>query len=107
MKHYQNIIIGPIKYEILLVEDGDKEVYTELTEGETHYFGRVAHRTQKIYIDGEIPGDHQVETIIHEIVHALSAFYVLDLDERQTTGLGIGLTLVLRDNKWLKELYGA
>ncbi len=104
MKRVHTAVIGPTSYEILLVEEGDREELTELTEGDTHYRGRVSHKEEKIFIDNTMKREQIIETIIHELIHSLSAVYSLHLKEKQVSVMSVGLTMMLRDNEWLREL---
>lgn len=54
---------------------------------------------QKIVIDESLPQDKKEETLLHEIIEALSGYYSLNLDHEVITTLGFGLYQVLKDNK--------
>jgi hypothetical protein len=46
-------------------------------------------------------GMEDVDTLLHEIIHAIDFGVSAKLSERQTELLANGLTFVLRDNPWL------
>ena len=48
-------------------------------------------------------GMEDVDTLLHEIVHAIDYSFDLKLTESQVERLGRGLTFVLRDNTWLNS----
>jgi hypothetical protein len=51
-------------------------------------------------VDGEkIPEGSLVDTFMHEVLHAISTTYGLELRERQVAGLAGGLLQVIRDNR--------
>jgi len=45
-----------------------------------------------------MPKDLELDTIIHEITHAIDYQMNLDMSERQVHGVGAGLAAVLIDN---------
>uniref|UniRef100_A0A6M3J4C3 Peptidase n=1 Tax=viral metagenome TaxID=1070528 RepID=A0A6M3J4C3_9ZZZZ len=47
----------------------------------------------------KIPEESVTDTILHEILHAVSRVYGIGLDENQVAGLTGGLMQVIRDNK--------
>ena len=60
---------------------------------------------QEISIKKQMPSDLELDTIIHEITHAIDYQMNLDLTERQVHGVGAGLAAVLIDNpKFLEYL---
>ena len=70
--------------------------------------GYISYKEQKIVIDSTITKEKQKETLLHEILHAITAFlgYSDDLpkdNETMVMTLANGLATVFRDNPHLIE----
>ena len=67
--------------------------------------GQCDDNKQTITIKKEMPSDLELDTIIHEVTHAIDYQMNLDMSERQVHGVGAGLAAVLIDNpKFLEYL---
>ena len=53
---------------------------------------------QIITLKGDMPATLELDTIIHEIVHAIDYQMDLKMSERQVHGVGAGLAAVMIDN---------
>ena len=60
--------------------------------------GQCDDNKQAITIKKSMPSDLELDTIIHEVTHAIDYQMNLDLTERQVHGVGAGLAAVLIDN---------
>ena len=60
--------------------------------------GQCDDNKQTITIKKEMPSDLELDTIIHEVTHAIDYQMNLDMTERQVHGVGAGLAAVLIDN---------
>lgn len=59
--------------------------------------GEINYQHMKIKVDSE--DRSKDETVLHELVHAVSAYWYLDLEEKQVQRLSEGLYHILRENK--------
>lgn len=60
--------------------------------------GQCDDNKQAITFQKGMPKDLELDTIIHEITHAIDYQMNLDMTERQVHGVGAGLAAVLIDN---------
>jgi len=60
--------------------------------------GQCDDNKQLITFQKGMPKDLELDTIIHEITHAIDYQMNLDMSERQVHGVGAGLAAVLIDN---------
>jgi len=85
-------------------------VYTvkDITTRDENFIGRCYPNQGRIEIDKQIQGNRRIQTLFHEIIHALAGEFSIKLNERQTDTVSTGLITVLRDNpkliKLLKEM---
>ena len=86
------IKIGCHEYEVQEVECVNKY---ETRNGEIDHIQRV------IKIDKGLKDDDKREVLLHEIIHGLEEFMVLNLEEDDVTRLAKGLWMVLKDNPGL------
>ena len=70
-------------------------------QGEPDYLGRCYNDTNHIYVEPKMPQDQILDTLLHEITHAVSAQLSLDLDEPTVHRLATGLAAVILDNPGL------
>ena len=100
MKNIKNhlpdqIVICGIKYKIVCAETVNKE---ELERGEIDYM------KCQILIDKTMPQDLQVQTLIHEVLHAvfdLTGNTELAADEKAVQGIATALYCILTQNRYL------
>ena len=60
--------------------------------------GECDNNKQAITLKKEMPSDLELDTIIHEVTHAIDYQMNLEMSERQVHGVGAGLAAVLIDN---------
>ena len=60
--------------------------------------GECDNNKQSITLKKEMPSDLELDTIIHEVTHAIDYQMNLEMSERQVHGVGAGLAAVLIDN---------
>jgi hypothetical protein len=60
--------------------------------------GECDNNKQSITLKKEMPFDLELDTIIHEVTHAIDYQMNLEMSERQVHGVGAGLAAVLIDN---------
>ena len=53
---------------------------------------------QNIWVQDDLKEDTQRETLVHEVLHAISDEMRLELTEQQVAGAAIGILAVLMDN---------
>lgn len=83
------VYVGGLLYDVQ--EREDREFSDE-------YFGRISFPDQIIWIaKGSTPG-RKVETLLHEVIHAIDDAGKLDLDERQVSVLTRGLYAMFVEN---------
>ena len=66
--------------------------------------GLLSMRHNQITIDDDNP--RKQETLLHEILHAVAHFWVVDLEEKDVERLSEGLYHVLRENGMLNNFGG-
>jgi hypothetical protein len=64
--------------------------------------GHIHTSALKIEINNELVHENKLETLLHEIIHAISISTELDLAERQISTLSTCLYSVFRENGWIK-----
>jgi hypothetical protein len=84
----------PIK-TLKIVGKRYKLIYDEKSED----CGQCDDNKQQITIKKSMPSDLELDTIIHEVTHAIDYQMNLELTERQVHGVGTGLAAVLIDNQ--------
>ena len=87
--------IGSVDYTI-------KEKSCVLLNNEAKY-GTCDFSEQIIEIEKRASNQRKIQTLLHELLHAISYEYSLDLSEHQVELLSIGLLQVFRDNPSLKR----
>ena len=60
--------------------------------------GQCDVNNQIISIKADMPGDLELDTILHEIAHAIDYGMKLNMTERQVHGIGSGFAQILMDN---------
>lgn len=72
--------------------------YSENRSGENvnRNLGAIDYKNQIINVDPEHP--EAEETLIHELLHAVSHFWDVDINESEVLRLGVGLTSILKEN---------
>lgn len=100
MKIPKKINILGFEYKII-----QEETETMMRNG---YWGTCNSITQEIHLKPDVPEISKLDTLIHEIIHAIdwqtSGKNGHELTEEQTQHISTGLTTVLRNNKveqWL------
>ena len=91
----------PLK-TIKIVGKRYKIVYDDKAEN----CGECDDNKQQITVKKSMPPDLELDTIIHEVTHAIDYQMNLEMSERQVHGVGTGLAAVLIDNpKFIDYLY--
>jgi hypothetical protein len=85
MSYIKNIKIVGKKYKLSYSSDPDD-------------CGSCDNNKQSITLKKEMPTDLELDTIIHEVTHAIDYQMNLEMSERQVHGVGAGLAAVLIDN---------
>jgi hypothetical protein len=70
------------------------------------HYGQVDYRAQEIVISQAQHPDQQLDTLLHEALHALDQTLRLELSEGQVHALAGGLVALLRDNPELAARLG-
>lgn len=70
-------------------------------------YGSECEATQTIELHTKNTDDRNRETLMHEVLHAVSDIYAAGMDEGQVNTLAFGLTQLLRDNPEFWEMYRA
>ena len=76
--------------------EGEEERDPALLDPE--HAGECRTLEQRILIEDGMKPDTQKDTILHEVLHAISDEMELDLSEEQVTGAAKGILCVLMDN---------
>lgn len=72
------------------------------TDVDRNLMGRLSYDTAQIYIRNDLPIDKKMETLLHEVLHAVymnSGLQPGDEEEKVVTALSSGLYQFLKDNK--------
>jgi peptide deformylase len=85
-------ILGKI-YKLKFLED---------SKFEDQDYGLINFNTMEIQINIDKGLDHQKDTLIHEMIHAIDSDLGIGLTERQVRQLGCGIFQVLKTNKKLR-----
>ncbi|NPV80730.1 MAG: hypothetical protein HPY52_10720 [Firmicutes bacterium] len=93
MKIPDKVKIGPFVYIIERPEIVDRY--------ERELIGQCDHQAGIIRIERALTGSKAEETLLHEILHAVTMFMCLDLSEKQISQLSNGLYMVLKENNLL------
>jgi len=101
MKLPKKIRIMPLDYEILLMDEEEKR--------QGKYLGQCKNNEAKITIDERYNSQVQANTLLHEVLHAVSHHMgKFDLtneqEEKVVEGMATGLCVVMRDNPKLFPL---
>lgn len=70
-----------------------------------HHWGEYHEALQEIWIRNDCTADNKSNTILHEILHAMSDVYGIDLKERQVFILANTLIGVCRDNPEYAQMF--
>ena len=89
MKIPSCVKIGGIPYEV---------EWDATLGGERRAFGELHAATQKIVLDGQMPAEQAGETLLHEIIEAITVHNDLTLDHQHISTLAFQLYQVIRDN---------
>ncbi len=68
-------------------------------------FGLCDHRKLRISLMEDQPEEHMLDTLMHELVHALDYEMGIGLKEKQVAKLGTGLAHLLCENPKLRSLF--
>jgi hypothetical protein len=85
-----HVKIGSVIYTVHLLSDDN-----------TEYFGRTLQFAQRIYLNPQMSADMAVDTLLHEITHAIWSVVGLEsraTEERVAATVGTWMHMVLRDN---------
>lgn len=93
-----------LTFEVSEACEDDRAFYEHLQSDDKLYYGRIIHAEQKIVIRKDLKNDRKSETLWHEIIHAISAAYGMELEEQQVTLLGSAIDQVIKDNEWISHL---
>ena len=88
----QKAVIGPLTWQITHLDEDDMP---------THYGQCYAPLTAKIKLNPENTGMRALDTLLHEVVHAMDMMALTNLKEHQVEKLGTMLAMFLRDNEWI------
>ena len=91
-KRPERIKIISKRFSVHYVEAGDGGLETEDNKGMCDSLN------QDIWIEEGLKFDTQKETVLHEVLHAISDEMALDLSEAQVDGGAKGILAVLMDN---------
>lgn len=90
------IQVGPIRYRVSATEEDAKRY---LYEGSTlQYSGRSVHTDQLIVLGTTEGLDRCADTLLHEVLHALSSVFHLELKEGLVANMSAPLLDMLRRN---------
>lgn len=89
----------------LQIETAGEEENKKLKED--GYIGRHYLDTNRIVVRPDMPKERILDTIVHEIIHAVTHNYGIELEEKEVITLTTALMCAMRDNKsfykWLLE----
>lgn len=68
--------------------------------------GQCLNADQVLYISTAQGDEQMLDTLLHELLHALEYAFALDLEERTVHSLATGLFALFRDNPALLGLFG-
>ena len=72
------------------------------TDVDRNLMGRLAYDTAQIYVRKDLPLDKKMETLLHEVIHAVymnAGLQPGDDEEKVVTALSSGIYQFLKDNK--------
>ena len=72
------------------------------TDVDRNLMGRLAYDTAQIYVRKDLPLDKKMETLLHEVIHAVymnSGLHPGDEEEKVVTALSSGIYQFLKENK--------
>jgi len=87
----------PNKYNRMIKVSGLMISVEEVTLG-TNHLGECSLERSRILIDKDIAEDLKEDTLIHEVIHMISAANALGLQETDVAVLAVNLSQYLRDN---------
>lgn len=90
----QKAKIGQINWSIVPLDEEDMD---------THYGQCLAPVTAKIKLNPENTGMRALDTLLHEVVHAMDMMALTKLTEKQVERMGYMLALFFRDNYWIHD----
>lgn len=83
----------------------DYKIEQVVVESDEDYVGRCHPNQQRIEIDKRLPIQKKIQTLFHEVLHAICFENGnLKLSEQKTDIIASGIVSMLRDNPKLKEL---
>ena len=91
----QYLNIMGYEYEVKMVSG--REIQEVMQDLRNEYKGAIGYDEQVIYLNDELNWNEQtiMETLIHEVIHAVEHYMRLNFDEDTVEKLGIGLGPVL------------
>lgn len=89
MKMPERIKIG---YKVYMIESAKPNLSVE------DYYGTINYGEEKIYLRDSNSEEQNVQTLIHEVLHGISEFYLLGMEEKEVALLSNALYTVLKDN---------
>lgn len=98
MKIPASVQVGPFRYSV----ERAKDIRAEHNRNQQCY-GTVNHETHTIRVGEDFPQERAEAAFWHEALHAIDATMTINLTEKQTTRLAVGLLMFLRDNHLLRE----
>lgn len=81
-----------IGYKVYRIEECEPKLTIE------DYYGTIEYNDEKIYLRNSNSEEQNEQTLLHEVLHGVSEFYLLGMDEKQVTLLANALFTVLKDN---------
>jgi len=90
----QKAVIGPLTWQITPLDEDDMPAFY----GQCH-----APLTAKIKLNPENSGMRALDTLLHEVVHAMDMMALTKLKEDQVERLGYMLAMFFRDNEWIHD----
>jgi hypothetical protein len=106
MEEIKNEIVSSQKIKIGYQEYTIEHRLNKIMEGKDECEGLYIPMEAKILIASSLVGDEKVQTIFHEILHAMSAIYHIDLSERQVDQIATAFVIMMRDNpNFLEKLF--
>lgn len=72
-------------------------------------FGHSDAENQEIVLRANLRGQQALDTLLHELTHAISSITGIEITEAQTHTIGFAMAMILRDNRellpWMQERF--
>jgi len=95
--HPQSIRIGPVDYQIVVVEN--------LISDDQKLNGQIMYNPSVIKLDEDMGPQMTRKVLWHETLHAILTHAGIDNEpENIVDALAYGIIAILRDNPWMREL---